>query len=125
MAVYDLEEQEKIDSLKSWWGSYGTLLTIILAAFVTGIAGVQVWNYYQKQKTEQAAELYDSVLQVQGSGDPKKIGDAAGLLMEGFPSSGYASHASSFRLGRALIAEICKRRKAVSNGRLITARKMS
>ena len=94
MAVYDLEEQEKIDSLKSWWRSYGTLLTIILAAFVTGIAGVQVWNYYQKQKTEQAAELYDSVLQAQGSGDPKKIGDAAGLLMEGFPSSGYASRAA-------------------------------
>ena len=94
MAVYDLEEQEKIDSLKSWWRSYGSLVTIILAAFVTGIAGVQLWNYYQKQKTEQAAELYDSVLQVQGSGDPKKIGDAAGLLMESFPSSGYASRAA-------------------------------
>jgi predicted negative regulator of RcsB-dependent stress response len=94
MAVYDLEEQEKIDTLKSWWGSYGTLVMIIIGAFVTGIAGVQAWNYYQKQKTEQAAELYDSVLQVQGSGDPKKIGDAARLLMEGFPSSGYASRAA-------------------------------
>lgn len=94
MAVYDLEEQEKIDTLKSWWRSYGTLVMIITGAFVAGIAGVQAWNYYQKQKTEQAAELYDSVLQVQGSGDPKKIGDAARLLMEGFPSSGYASRAA-------------------------------
>jgi predicted negative regulator of RcsB-dependent stress response len=94
MAVYDLEEQEKIDTLKSWWRSYGTLVMIIIGAFVAGIAGVQAWNYYQKQKTEQAAELYDSVLQVQGSGDPKKIGDAARLLMEGFPSSGYASRAA-------------------------------
>jgi predicted negative regulator of RcsB-dependent stress response len=94
MAVYDLEEQEKIDTLKSWWRSYGTLMMIIIGAFVAGIAGVQAWNYYQKQKTEQAAELYDSVLQVQGSGDPKKIGDAARLLMEGFPSSGYASRAA-------------------------------
>ena len=45
MAVYDLEEQEKIDSLKSWWRSYGTLLTIILAAFVDrncGRSGVEL-----------------------------------------------------------------------------------
>jgi predicted negative regulator of RcsB-dependent stress response len=94
MAVYDLEEQEKIDTLKSWWQTYGTLIAVIVAAFAAGIAGVQAWNYYQKQKTEQAVELYDSVLQVQGSGDPKKIGDAARLLMEGFPSSGYASRAA-------------------------------
>lgn len=94
MAVYDLEEQEKIDTLKSWWKTYGTLVTVLVAAFAAGIAGVQAWNYYQKQKIEQAVELYDSVLQVQGSGDPKKIGDAARLLMEGFPSSGYASRAA-------------------------------
>ena len=111
MAVYDLEEQEKIDTLKSWWQTYGTLVAVIVAAFAAGIAGVQAWNYYQKQKTEQAAELYDSVLQVQGSGDPKKIGDAARLLMEGFPSSGYASRA-------ALISA----RASFDNGDLQTAK---
>ncbi|HEX8874501.1 MAG TPA: tetratricopeptide repeat protein [Nitrosospira sp.] len=94
MAVYDLEEQEKIDTLKSWWKTYGTLVTVVIAVFAAGVAGFQAWNYYQKQKAEQAAELYDSVLQVQASGDPKKIGDAARLLMEGFPSSGYASRAA-------------------------------
>ena len=34
------------------------------------------------------------MLKAQGSGDAKKIGDAARLLMEGFPSSGYASRAA-------------------------------
>jgi predicted negative regulator of RcsB-dependent stress response len=91
MAVYDLEEQEKIDELKAWWRSYGTVIVIGLAVFVAGIAGMQAWKYYQSQKVEQAAELFDSLLQVQTSGDPKKINDAAGLLMEGFPASGYAS----------------------------------
>jgi predicted negative regulator of RcsB-dependent stress response len=91
MAVYDLEEQEKIDELKAWWRSYGTLIVIGLAVFVAVIAGMQAWKYYQSQKVEQAAELFDSLLQVQTSGDPKKINDAAGLLMEGFPASGYAS----------------------------------
>lgn len=94
MAVYDLEEQEKIDSIKAWWKAQGTLILVLIAAFVVGIAGVQAWNYYQKQKTEQAAELYDNVLKAQGSGDAKKTGDAARLLMEGFPSNGYASRAA-------------------------------
>lgn len=94
MAVYDLEEQEKIDQLKSWWESYGTVAIIVVATFVASIAGTQVWKYYQKQQTEQAAELYASLQQIEESGDPKKIGDAANLLLEGFPGSGYAPRAA-------------------------------
>ena len=94
MAIYDLEEQEKIDSLKSWWKTYGTPVIVAVAVFVAGIAGTQAWNYYQRQQVEQAAELYASLLQVKGSGDTRKIDDAAGLLMQGFPGSGYASRAA-------------------------------
>jgi predicted negative regulator of RcsB-dependent stress response len=94
MAVYDLEEQEKIDELKAWWSKYGTLIVIGLAVFAASIASVQAWKYYQNQKIGQVAELFDSLLQVQTSGDAKKINDAAGLVMEGFPGSGYASRAA-------------------------------
>ena len=94
MAAYNPEEQENIDQLKSWWNTYGTLVVVVIAVFVASIAGGQAWNYYKKQKTEQAVELYDSLLQVQGSGDAKKISDAAGLVMEGFPGSGYAARAA-------------------------------
>ncbi len=125
MAVYDLEEQEKIDSLKSWWRSYGTLVTIILAAFVTGIAGVQAWNYYQKQKTEQAAELYDSCFRFREAEIQRRLATQLACLWKASPLADTHPVQPSFPLGRALIAEICKRRKAVCNGRLITARKMS
>ena len=94
MATYDLEEQEKIDGLKSWWETYGTLLIVVVATFIASIGGVKAWNYYQQQQIGQAAELYSSLLQVEASGDSKKISDAAHLLMEGFPSSGYASRAA-------------------------------
>ena len=94
MATYDLEEQEKIDGLKSWWETYGTLLIVVIATFIASIGGVKAWNYYQQQQIEQAAELYSSLLQLEASGDSKKISDAAHLLMEGFPSSGYASRAA-------------------------------
>ncbi len=94
MATYDLEEQEKIDQLKSWWESYGTVAIVVVATFIAGIVGTQVWKHYQKQQIEQAAELYASLQRIEESGDPKKIGDAAHLLMEGFPSSGYAPRAA-------------------------------
>jgi predicted negative regulator of RcsB-dependent stress response len=94
MAAYNPEEQENIEEFKTWWNTYGTLIIVVVAAFVTGIGGTQAWNYYQRQQVEQAAELYDSLLQVQASEDPKKISDAAGLLMEGFSGSGYASRAA-------------------------------
>jgi predicted negative regulator of RcsB-dependent stress response len=94
MAAYNPEEQENIDELKSWWNTYGTLVVMVIAVFVASIAGTQAWNYYKKQKTEQAVELYDSLLQLQSSGDAKKISDAAGLVMEGFSGSGYAARAA-------------------------------
>lgn len=94
MATYDPEEQENIEDLKTWWRVYGTQVIVVMAVFIASIAGVQAWNYYQGQQTDQAVELYDSLLQVQGSGDAKKISDAAGLVMAGFASSGYASRAA-------------------------------
>ena len=94
MATYDLEEQEKIDGLKSWWEVYGTLAIIIVATFVAGISGTQAWKYYQKQQTNQAAELFVSLQGIDESGDLVKIRDAARLLTEGFPNSGYASRAA-------------------------------
>jgi len=94
MATYDLEEQEKIDGLKSWWEVYGTLVIIIMATFVAGIFGTQAWKYYQKQQSDQTVELFISLQGIVESGDSEKIRDAARLLTEGFPGSGYASRAA-------------------------------
>ena len=94
MATYDLEEQEKIDGLKSWWEVYGTLAIIIVATFIAGIFGTQAWKYYQKQQTDQAVELFISLQGINESGDPDKTRDAARLLTDGFPGSGYASRAA-------------------------------
>lgn len=94
MASYDLEEQEKIDGLKSWWDVYGTLVIIIVATFVAGIFGTQTWKYYQRQQADQAAELFVALQEIDEKGDIGKISDTARLLTEGFPDSGYASRAA-------------------------------
>ncbi len=95
MSSFDFEEQEKMDRLKAWWAANGSIILLGLAFLVASIAGSRLWNHYQNQQTQQAADLY-SVLQqqVEKGGDATKIRDAALLLTEGFTSSGYASRAA-------------------------------
>jgi predicted negative regulator of RcsB-dependent stress response len=94
MARVDYEEQEKLDTLKAWWNRYGAIITIMLAVTVATIGGTKVWEYFQRQQAQQAADLYALLKQVQTTGDLMRITDAAHLLTEGYPSSGYAPRAA-------------------------------
>lgn len=95
MSSFDFEEQEKMDRLKAWWAANGSTILLGLAILVASIAGNRLWNHYQNQQTQQAADLYTVLQQqVERGGDAAKIRDAALLLTEGFSSSGYASRAA-------------------------------
>ncbi len=94
MATYDLEQHEKIDGIKTWWDKFGTATTIILTALLVTVGSMQAWKYYQQKQSQQAADLYVLLQQVQTSNDATRINDAAQLLTEGFPSSGYAPRAA-------------------------------
>ena len=94
MATYNFEEREKIDGFRAWWDKYGTAITVVLTVILVTIGGMQLWKYYQQQQAQQAADLYSLLRQVQSTNDPAKINDAAQLLTEGFPSSGYAPRAA-------------------------------
>lgn len=95
MAAYNPEEQEKIEGLKAWWAAHGNTVLIIVTTLVAAIVGTQAWNYYKRQQAQQAADLF-AVLQqhVERGSDSAKINDAAHLLTESFPASGYASRAA-------------------------------
>lgn len=112
MSTYNFEEQEKIDRLKAWWAGHGSTVLIVAAVFAATVAGSQLWNHYKRQQMRQAADLYTVLQQqVEKSSDATKIKDAALLLTEGFPGSGYASRAAliaawaSFKAGDAQSAK--------------------
>lgn len=94
MATHNHEEQDKIDRLKAWWDRFGTIIAVVLATLVAVTGGTQVWKYYQQQQAQQAADLYALLKQVQSTEDVEKITDAAHLLTESHPSSGYAPRAA-------------------------------
>ncbi len=91
MAHYDLEEQEQIDSLKTWWKMYGNLVTGIVVAASLGVVGWQGWNWYQGGQSSKAAAVYGILEQAAATGDAQKVRAAAGELAEKFGGTSYAS----------------------------------
>ncbi len=111
MATYNLEEQDKIDSFKTWWDKFGTAVTIVLTALVVTFGGTKMWEHYQRTQAHQAADLYVLLQQVQTTNEAGRINDAAHLLTEGFSSSGYAPRAALIAAAANVEADDTKRAK--------------
>ncbi len=94
MAVYDLEEQEQIDELKTWWKRYGNLVTGGALAITLSVAAWQGWNWWQRSQATQASVLYSVVEQASRSHDAKKAREATGELIDKFPGTSYAGMAA-------------------------------
>ena len=94
MATYDLEEQEQISELKTWWKMYGNLVTAILLAVSAGVVGWQGWNWYQRKQAAEASVIYAAVQKGAMEADAKRARDAAGELTEKYPGTTYAAMAA-------------------------------
>lgn len=91
MAHYDLEEQEQIDTLKTWWKMYGNLVTGVITLACVGVIGWQGWNWYQGNQSAQAAGIYAVLEQAATTGDSAKVKAAAGELAEKYGRTQYAA----------------------------------
>lgn len=94
MATYDLEEQEQISELKTWWKMYGNLVTAVLLAVSVGVVGWQGWNWYQRNQAAEASVIYVAVQKGAMDRDAKRVRDAAGELTEKYPGTVYAAMAA-------------------------------
>lgn len=90
MSTYDLEEQEQIATLKSWWKEHGNLVlgavTVALAVF----AAWNGWKWHVRTQAVQAAALYETLQKAARVGDAKSARDAAGTILEKYSSTTYA-----------------------------------
>ena len=92
--MYDLEEQDQIDALKSWWKQNGTLvLTVLLAACLAG-GGTAGWRWYRNHQSEQASQLYAGLEKARRANDTKTVRDTAGQLMDRYGGTVYGSMAA-------------------------------
>jgi predicted negative regulator of RcsB-dependent stress response len=94
MAVYDLEEQEKLDDLKAFWRRWGNGISAAIIAVCVAYAGVQGWRWYQDRNANEAAVLYAAVAEGVRTNDVAKARDAMGQLAQRFEGTGYAPRAA-------------------------------
>lgn len=91
--AYDLEEQDQIDALKSWWKTNGNMVTWAAIVAVACFSGVQGWKYYQHQQSIQASAQYQTLTQIDAK-DIKAIQGLSAQLMEKYTSTPYAGRAA-------------------------------
>jgi predicted negative regulator of RcsB-dependent stress response len=94
MAVYDREEQERVDDLKAWWTRWGNTVSWIAIGVAVVIVGVQGWRYWQASRADAASALYFAVSQAGRAGDAAKAKDAMATLVAQYGGTEYAPRAA-------------------------------
>lgn len=105
MAALDAHEQEQLEAMKAWWQDNRNWIAAVLLVSVVVVGGWRGWSYYQHKQGSEAATLFQQFSEQMGSGDAKRINDAAAAMMEKFAGSAYASRAA---LMAALVNEQMK-----------------
>lgn len=105
MAALDSHEQEQLEAMKAWWQDNRNWIVGVLLAAIVVVGGWRGWSYYQHKQGSEAATLFQQFSEQMGSGDAKRINDAAAAMMEKFAGSAYASRAA---LMAALVNEQMK-----------------
>jgi predicted negative regulator of RcsB-dependent stress response len=90
MAAYDLEEQEQLDELKTWWKMYGNLVTGLLLVVALAMAGWQGWNWWQRQQAAQASAVFANLQAAAMQRDVKRVRELAGELVDKYSVTAYA-----------------------------------
>ncbi len=91
--AYDLEEQEQLDALKTWWSAHGNDVLIAVAAVAVAFAGFQGWKYYQHRQALEASVQYEALTQLDIK-DVKQVRSISGQLMEKYSGTPYAARAA-------------------------------
>src|SRR5688500_3031376 len=103
--AYDLEEQEQIAAIKSWWTEYGNLVVLVTLACALSFAAVNGWRYYRHSQASAAVTLYQQLDAAERAADHKKVRDIAGQITGKYGSTAYGAYAAlsaaraSFQMG--------------------------
>lgn len=100
MAVYDLEEQERIDALKDWWETNRAVILGVTAVVVLAVAGYFGWQQYRVQQLVKAESLHKEFVKATDTREPAKIVEAARRMTTEVPGSFHATSAA-FAAGKA------------------------
>ena len=99
--MYDLEEQEQIDSLKAWWRQYGRWVMVGTAAALLGVGGYNGWLWYGHRQDKEAGRAFEAIRVAARTGAVTPTLGAARALQSQQPDSALATR------GALIAAAIC------------------
>lgn len=89
--AYNFEEQDQLDSLKSFWNRYGMLILTAVTVVAMSVAGYRVWGWYQQNQAIEAANAYAVLQKAASESDQSRIRAAEQTLRDSHGSSIYAA----------------------------------
>ena len=58
----DLEEQENLANLKSFWARYGNYIIGVITVALLAYAAFNLWGWYQRSQAADAGKLYETLM---------------------------------------------------------------
>jgi predicted negative regulator of RcsB-dependent stress response len=92
--AYDLEEQEQLDAIKSWWNQYGNYVVVALVTVAVAAAAYQGWRYYSQTQAVGASTLYGQLEEAARNNDAKRVRDIGTQIVDRYGSSAYGGLAA-------------------------------
>ena len=83
----DLQEQEQLDSIKSFWKQYGNLITWTLVLVLGAFAAWNGWNWYQREQGIKASAMFDELDRSVQAGDAERSAKIFSDLQTRYPAA--------------------------------------
>lgn len=89
----DLNEQEQLDQIKHFWKEYGNLITWVLILALSGFAAFNGWQWWQRDRAQKAAVLYEELDKAVQAGDADRSARVFADMQDRYGSTTYAEQA--------------------------------
>lgn len=89
----DLQEQEQLDAVKSFWKRYGNLITWLLIAVLGGFAAWNGYTWWQRDQGAKASAMFDELDRAAMAGDAARATQAFNDIRDRYPRTIYAQKA--------------------------------
>ena len=89
-----LNDDEKVELLKKWWGNYGNWITTAIIIVLVIIVSMQFWHRHEAKVAGQASLAYELMLNGVAKHDSATVAAQANTLMSTYSGTAYADVAS-------------------------------
>ena len=94
MMAFDVQNQEQIDSTRTFWQQWGRLIVTLFVVFIMAYLGFKGDSYLQYQQAQKAAVAYEQIEMAAVANDIAQLEVAVKRLQQDFVSSAYATRGS-------------------------------